>query len=179
MALVVNDMSGDSDEHDAARWDAVEEATEYLVAGEHERVLELLRDVLEKDPKNAYAYHYLGAAFFELETYDAAADAYRAALSFRPNYLGARVALVHALRLSNEADAATSEAREALRRFPDDADALFALGLGLAARGERQEAVRALKRFLGTNPEVEVQLDTQGIIDLLNQEPDGEPLIWK
>lgn len=164
---------------DAARWEAVEEATELLVVGELPRVLELLRSVLEKDPQNAYAYYYLGTALFELERYDAARDAYRAAVMAAPRYLGARVALVHALRLLGDGDAATAEAREALRLYPDDADAIFALGLALAARGERREAVRVLRQFLATSPEVEVQLDTQGIIDLLEQGPDGEPLIWK
>lgn len=169
----------DLEARDAARWEAVEEATELLVAGEHARVLGLLRSVIEHDPGNAYAYYYLGTALFELERYDAARDAYRAAVTAAPRYLGARVALVHALRLSGDGDAATAEAREALRQHPEDPDAIFALGLALAARGERREAVRALRRFLGTNPEVEVQLDTQGIIDLLHQGAEGEPLIWK
>src|SRR5690606_13732865 len=114
----------------------------------------------------AYAYHHAGTALFELDQIPAARDAYRAATRLAPRYLGARIGLVHALRLSGDADAATAEAREALRLFPDDPDALFALGLALGARGERAEAVRVLKRFLARNPEVEVQLDTQGIIDL-------------
>ncbi len=164
---------------DAERWDAVEEATELLVDGDHENALMMLRAVLEKDPSNHYAYHYAGTAMFERERFDAARDAFQAALRLSPRYLGARVALVHTLRLSGDADTATAQAREALRMFPDDADALFALGLALAARGERREAAKMLTKFLQQNPELEVQLETKGIIDLLNQEPDGTPLVWK
>jgi tetratricopeptide (TPR) repeat protein len=173
------DNGSETDEaRDAARWEAVEEATELLVVGSHHEALAQLRQVIESDPGNAYAYHYAGTAFFELEELEAARDAYRAAVTASPKHLGARVALAHALRLLGDADMATAEAREALRLFPEDADATFALGLGLAARGDRQEAVRVLKRFLALKPEDEVQLETQGIIDALNQEPDGGPLDW-
>ncbi len=150
-----------------------------LVTGAHRQALQNLRSVLENDPENGYAYFYVGTALFELEELEAARDAYRAATRASPGHLGARVALVHCLRLCGDADLATAEARETLRLFPDDADGMFALGLALAARGDRQDAVRILKRFLKAAPEAEVQLETQGIINMLNQEPDGVPLVWK
>ncbi len=169
----------DEETRDGARWDAVEEATELLVEGEHQRVLEVLKDVIAQDAGNAYAYHYLGTALFELERYDAARDAFRAAVLVSNEYLGARVGLVHALRMMGEGDEAVTEANVALGMFPDDSEALFALGLAQAAAGQRSAAARTLERFLTTTPEVEVQLDTLGIIDLLRQAPEGEPLIWK
>jgi tetratricopeptide (TPR) repeat protein len=175
----VDDASETDDARDTARWEAVEEATELLVNGAHHAALARLRQVIQLDPGNAYAFHYAGTALFELEELEPARDAYRAAVTASPKHLGARVALAHALRLLGDTDMATAEAREALRHFPDDADATFALGLALAASGDRKEAVRVLKRFLALNPEVEVQLETQGIIDALNQEPDGGPLDWK
>lgn len=164
---------------DPVKWEAVEEAIELLMEGDHIAALAILRKVMTDDPDNTYAFRYAGAALFELEQYDTAADAYRAAVRLAPDYLGARIGLIHSLRLCNDGDAATAEARETLLRFPEDADAMFALGLALAARGERREAAKALQRFLATTPEVEVQLETQGIIDMLHQEPDGVPLIWK
>ncbi len=179
MGQRVRDGEGGDDALDAARWEAVEEAVEHLMEGRHHQVLEMLRDVIAADAQNAYAYHHLGTTLFELERFEAARDAFRAAVLASPGYLGARVGLAHALRLCGDADAATAEAREALRRAPDDADATFALGLALGARGERREAARTLQRFLATTPEVEVQLETQGIIDMLNQEPDGTPFVWK
>ena len=171
--------SSQDDAVDAARWAAVEGAVEKLMDGEHTGALAELRAVLENDGQNAYAFRYAGAALFELDQLEAARDAYRAAVSMSPLYLGAHVGLVHTLRLCEDADAAVRHAKKTLELFPHDADAMYALGLALAARGERREAVRALTRFLASNPELEVQLETKGIIDMLNQEPDGEPLVWK
>jgi tetratricopeptide (TPR) repeat protein len=163
---------------DAARWDAVEEATELLLDGQPHQVVALLGDVLARDAQNAYAYHYLGTALFDLERYDAARDAYRAAVLASPAYLGARVGLVHALRLSGDANSAIAAAKETLRLFPDDPDALFALGLALGADGQRQAGARALEQFLTTRPEIEVQMEAQGLIDWLRQGDEGEPLVW-
>ena len=176
----VSDIEGESDEaRDAARWEAVEEATELLVDGDQRAALAHLRGVLETDPGNGYAYHYVGTAFFELEELVPARDAYRAAIAAFPHHLGARVALVHCLRLLNETADAVIQANAALELFPEDADATFALALALAARGQRKDAVRVFKRFLARSPEVEVQLETQGIIDMLHQEPEGVPFVWK
>jgi tetratricopeptide (TPR) repeat protein len=161
---------------DERRWAAVEEATELLMEGEHARALEELRGVLERDPNNAYAYHYLGVAFYELGKLDAARDAYRAAVTLAPNYLAARVALSNTLRQLSEHGEALSEAIEALGRFPDDGDALHAAGLAHAARGDKRKAIQYLERFLATEPELEAALEVRGLIDLLAKQPGPMPV---
>jgi tetratricopeptide (TPR) repeat protein len=177
--MLCRDGVTDPTDRDAEHWEAVENAVELLMSGDHHEALAELRDIIARDPENAYAYHHTGTAMFELERYEAARDAYRAAVRLAPRYLGARIGLVHALRLIGDADGAVAEAREALKLFPDDADATFALGVALGARGERREAVRTLRKFLALNPELEVQLEVQGIIDMLQQEPEGTPFVWK
>src|SRR5580704_1346637 len=135
-----------------------------------------LRGVIKADPNNPYAYNYLGAAFFEIKNLEAARDAYRAAVRVSPVYLGARVSLSNVLRLLGDADGALREAREALRRFPKDGEALHAAGLANAAKGNRSEAKRQLEGYLGQGPELEAQHEVRQILEMLGLGEEGEPL---
>lgn len=152
---------------DAAHWDAIEEAAELLQEERYADALLALREVLRADPRNPYAYHYLGVAFFETAQREAARDAYRAAVRLAPNYLGARVGLSHALRVLGDFEGAIREAREAQRRFPRDPDAMHAAGLAHAARGEHAAARRNLEGFLASNPEFEAATEVRSVLESL------------
>jgi cytochrome c-type biogenesis protein CcmH/NrfG len=151
---------------DAAHWDEVEEAAELLHDERFQDALYLLRDVIRASPKNAYAYYFLGIALFETAQAEAARDAYRAALRLSPDYLGARVALSHVLRMLGDRGAITV-ADEALRRHPQDGEVLHAAGLAHAARGDDHAARRYLQAFLATNPEFEAATEVRAILETL------------
>ena len=135
-----------------------------------------LRDVLKAQPNNPYAYNYLGVAFFEIKNLEGARDAYRAAVRLAPGFFGARVALSHVLRMLGEPDAALAEAREALRRFPKDGEAMHAAGLAHAAKGNRKEAKQQLEGFLQQGAELEAQHEVRQILEMLGLGEEGEPL---
>jgi tetratricopeptide (TPR) repeat protein len=161
---------------DGAAWDAVEEATELLQEHDYPAALLALRDVIKAHPNNAYAFHYLGVAFFETKNLEAARDAYRAALRLSPDYLGARVALSHVLRGLNDAEGALREANEALRRFPKDGEALHAAGLANAAKGNRKAARQELEGYLDRSPELESANEVRQILEMLGMGDEGEPV---
>jgi Flp pilus assembly protein TadD len=164
------------DKLDAARWEAVEEATELLQEGRAMEALVALRQVLKADPQNAYAFHYLGVGLWELDELEAARDAYRAAVRLAPDYLGARLGYSHVLRLTGDARRALSEAREAVRQAPSDSDARYAAGLAEAALGNRKQARRDLDAFLARgDAELESQLEVRQILELLGMGNEGEP----
>jgi tetratricopeptide (TPR) repeat protein len=167
---------GDDAQRDAAYWEAVEEATELLQEARLHEALVALRDVIKAQPNNPYAYSYLGVAFFETKNLEAARDAYRAAVRVSPGYLGARVSLSNVLRMLGDADGALAHAREALRRFPKDGEALHAAGLANAAKGNRKEARQQLEGFLGSSPELEAQHEVRQILEMLGVGDEGEPL---
>jgi Flp pilus assembly protein TadD len=152
---------------DAAHWEEVEEATELLHDERYQDALYALRDIIKKSPQNPYAYHYLGVALFETAQMDPARDAYRAALRLAPDFLGARIALSHVLRMLGDLRGAISEAEEALRRRPGDGDALHAAGLAHAARGDNQAARRYLEAYLASNPEFESATEVRAILQTL------------
>jgi tetratricopeptide (TPR) repeat protein len=164
------------DPRDEARWSAVEEATELMQEAHYPEALVALRDVIKADRENAYAFHFLGAALFELGQLEPARDAYRAALRLAPNYLGSRVGLSHVLRLLGDLHGAVAAAKEALRRFPKDGEAMHAAGLANAARGDRPAARKDLQGFLRTNPELESASEVRQALELLGLGEEDEPI---
>jgi Flp pilus assembly protein TadD len=154
---------------DVAHWDAVEEATELLHEERFRDALYALRDVAKADPKNPYAYHFMGVALYELGELEPARDAYRAATRLSPGYLGARVNLSHVLRMLGDAQGALREAQGALRLAPGDGDVLYAVGRAHAAAGNRPSAKLYLEAFLKTNPELEPALEARQILAQLDQ----------
>jgi tetratricopeptide (TPR) repeat protein len=162
----------DPDETDAKNWEEVEEAVELVQEQQFQEALFALRDVIKASPRNAYAYYFLGMAFFETAQPEAARDAYRAAIRLSPGYLGARVALSHVLRMLGDIRGAIKEAEEALRRSPEDGDALHAAGVAHAARGDNEAARRYLNAFLASNPEFEAATEVRAILDTLDPQPE-------
>lgn len=157
------------DPEDAARWDAVEEAVE-LIAEEHYRdALDALRRVLEKDPKNAYAYNWVGVAMFESGEMEPARDAYRAAVKLAPTYTGAHVSLSHVLRQLGDYREAIKSGMIALEQQPGDSDSLYAVGMAYYGRGDKGAARRYLQAFLEARPELETATEVRAIIDAIDQ----------
>jgi tetratricopeptide (TPR) repeat protein len=156
--------STDEDAAGGAHWSAVEEAVELLHEQRFREGLVELRRVLSSDPKNPYAYFFLGQAFFETGEMEAARDAYAACLKLAPGHLGARVALSHVLRALGDIRGAIREGMAALSRAPGDADALYALGLAHHSRGDLAAATKYLEAFLATGPEFEVAVETRALL---------------
>ncbi|HTB75164.1 MAG TPA: tetratricopeptide repeat protein [Polyangiaceae bacterium] len=165
----------EEEQRDGIRWAAVEEATELLHEERFREALVELRRVLQEDPKNPYAYYFLGIGLFEVGEVEASRDAYTASLKLAPTHLGARVALVHVLRMTGDSRGAIREGLTALSQAPGDPDALHAIGLAYHARGDEPAAVKYLEAFLETNPELEVALETRAIVAALKGEPEPSP----
>lgn len=152
---------------DVARWDAAQEGAELVREGEHDAAIEELERVLAEDPDNEYAYYFLGSAHFEKGSFEKAMKAYVLALDRAPEYLGAMIHLGHTLRMLGRYDQALRMGREVLARKPDDADALHLMGLVHYARGDESAAAGYLRRFLETQPELEVAQEARGLLEIL------------
>ncbi len=157
-------MAAEDDERERGDWEAVEEATELLHEERYREAMIELRDVLRRNPKNAYAYYFLGMAMFEVGELEPARDAYAASLKLAPKYLGARVAFCHLLRLTGDVRGAIREGLAALSQAPGDPDALYAVGLAYNARGEDAATRKYLEAYLATNPEFEVATETRALL---------------
>ena len=160
----------------AEQWSAVEEATELLNEERYREAMVELRQVLAKDPRNPYAFYFLGVAFYEVGELEAARDAYSACLRVTPSYLGARVALSHVLRQLADGRGALREGLAALSQSPGDPDALYAVGLAYRARGDDASAVKYLEAFLDKGPDFEVAVETRAMLAAIaaEQKPSAE-----
>jgi Flp pilus assembly protein TadD len=156
---------------DAAHWSGIEEATELLHEERFREAVVELHRALKDDPKNPYAYYFLGIAFFEIGELEPARDAYTAAVTLAPGHMGARVALAHVLRILGDIRGSLREGLAALARVPADSDALHAVGLAYHARGDDKAARKYLEAFLDTHPELEVGVEVQALLASL---PGGE-----
>ncbi len=156
------------DQRDGAHWDAVNEAVELLHEERYREALEVLREVLRLEPKNPYAFFFLGQAFYEVGEIEPARDAYRAALVLAPEHLGARIALTHVERKLGKHREAIKEGMIALEQAPMDGDALYAVGLAYAARGDNAAARRYLEAFLKAQPELESRLEVEALLSTMD-----------
>ena len=158
------------DDVQAARWEAVEEGMELLNDGEADRAIDELLRVAREDPRNEYAYHFLGHAYFEKQAYREALKSYVEALNLAPDYVGAMVGAGQALRMLGEYDKAIRMGQRVLQKGEDDGDGLFLVGAAHFQKGENQAAKRYLERFLQTNPELEVALEDEGMRQIIRGE---------
>lgn len=153
---------------DAKHWGEVEDAVELIHDQQVVEAILALRKVVQASPKNPYAFHWLGVALFESGELEAARDAYRAALSLSPRYLGARVHLSHVLRMLSDVKGALEQGEIARRQAPDDPDVWHALGMAHAQRGEADAARKWLELYLlKGNPEFEVSTEVRAVLERL------------
>ncbi|MEO7097583.1 MAG: tetratricopeptide repeat protein [Polyangiales bacterium] len=131
-----------------------------------------LRAVIKANPRNAYAFHYLGVALFETSELEAARDAYRAALAVAPQYLGARVHLSHVLRMLRDVRGAVEQGEIAKRQAPTDPEVWHALGMAHAQRGDKEMARHMLEAYLRSSPEFEVGMEVRAILSQLGPAPE-------
>jgi predicted Zn-dependent protease len=170
----LRDLGARPQPDDVKHWEGVEDATELLRERRHGEALLLLRDVLRAQPRNPYAFHFLGVTLFEAHQLDPARDAFRAAIRLAPSYLGARVALSNVLRVLGDAKGALAEAREALRRFPKDPEAERAAGLAESASRRGVTPTGDEDGVSGDARETEARTEVRRILEMLGLGDDDE-----
>ncbi len=158
------------DDLQSERWEAAEEGMELLHTGEADRAIAELLRVAREDPKNEYAFHFLGHAYFEKEAYPEALKSYVEALNLAPDYVGAMLGAGQTLRMMGEYDRAIRMGHRVLQSQQDDGDGLFLVGAAHFQKGENQAAKRYLERFLETSPELEVALEVEGMLQVIRGE---------
>lgn len=154
-------------DRDAAQWEAVEEAAELMHEERFHEALRVLRAILTVDPQNGYAFFFLGQALYEVGEIEPSRDAYRACLMRAPNHLGARIALCHVERKLGRHREAIKEGMIAVDQSPHDGDAMYAVGIAYAARGDNPAARRYLEAFLRAKPELETRLEVEALLSTM------------
>jgi tetratricopeptide (TPR) repeat protein len=115
-------------------------------------VLSIGFNLLASLQRHAEQYYDHGKMMLALSRYpDAIAD-FKEALTIKPDYLDARLALAGAHEQAGGEMEAIGELKDILRQNPDSADAENSLGRALSNSGTGGEAIRHLERALRLNP---------------------------
>ena len=157
-----------ADAHD--HWDAAQEGAERIAEGDLPGAVAVLTSLVEEDPRNEYAFFFLGAALYDQQEYARALKAYVSARDLVPKYLGAIPGAGHCLRLLGHYREAIRMGHEILKQADDDPDALHLLGASHFAMGDNAAAAKYLERFLQTTPEIEVATEVEGMLQVIRGE---------
>src|SRR5262245_29125424 len=113
-------------------------------AGRPAEAIPLIRRAIAGRSNPAYWYN-LGHAYFALEQYAAAEEAFRQAVALAPMHAEAVFHLGNMSRARGDKDGAIAYFRRAIAAKPDFADAYINLGLALGESGDAKEAVSQLE----------------------------------
>ncbi|MFT3921436.1 MAG: tetratricopeptide repeat protein [Myxococcales bacterium] len=160
---------------DTAHWEAAEEGAELIREGELNAAIHELSELIQRDPKNPYGFHFLGSAFFESKEFAKALKAYLSAVELKPDYVGALMGAGWSLHSLGRYRDALRVGRQVLLKSKDDPDALHLMGLCHYSMGDAAAALGYLTRFLATQPEIEVALEVEGLIKVLRGEVQALP----
>jgi len=142
----------------------IEQALQEHLAGNLQKAEKMYRKVLECEPDNADAIHFLGVLAHQMGNHDLAVALIKKALSIKPKYLEAYVNLGIVLSKLGRFDEAISAYQNILSINPDSEDALFNLANIYQQTGNIGEAIRGYERLLSKNPHHIKSLYNKGII---------------
>jgi len=135
----------------AGEGDTVTRGRAALSAGRLDEAVTLLLQAVEAKPEPEVLFH-LGVALGRQRNFSAASDAFRAAVTMKPDFAEAHANLGAAWRSLGRFDAAEDSLRTALRLAPNHAPAYANLGLLLFDQGRTAAAIEAYTRGLQLDP---------------------------
>jgi len=132
---------------------ATQLALEHHRSGRYREAEDICRQLLNADPSNFDALHFLGVMAHEFGRHSQAVDLIRQAISVIPADPFAHNNLGAAHGELGGPEIATTHYQRALELRPDFAEAHFNLALALEQQGNRQGAVDHLSKALGLKPD--------------------------
>jgi len=121
-------------------------ATAYARNRNNDEALQILSQIVRKEPSSALVHLNLGIVYTQQDRYREAADQFRDALRLDPNDDVARISLVKALAILAEFPSALPLIQEYARRKPGDFDALYLTGVVQRGLGNYADAEGPLRQ---------------------------------
>ncbi len=114
-----------------------------------------LFEKLKTDPNNATLLSQVGAIYHTTHQFQQAAGYYQKAVQADPKNVALRTKLASSLYRSGDPDGAIKQLNQALRYDPNDANALFDLGMiKLHGKQDGKGALAAWQQLLKSNPQL-------------------------
>jgi len=143
---------------------------------DEEGAFELLDNFAEASPNNAVEVVALKAQLLiSLDRYDEGLELYEKAIRYRPDNQNLRLGRSELLLQVGRLDEAVAGYRATVKRWPDSAMALNALGYTLADRTDQyKEAEKLIRKALAMNPKSPAIIDSLGwVLYKLGQHEEG------
>jgi cytochrome c-type biogenesis protein CcmH/NrfG len=118
--------------------------------------IQVLKDIVKKDPKNLSAWVELGNLYFDSDQPKEAIEAYRQYLAFKPNNPDVRTDIGIMYRSLGDFDRAIEEFKRAAQSDPKHVNSRYNLGLVLLHdKQDIKEAIKAWEEYLKVDPKSE------------------------
>jgi protein O-GlcNAc transferase len=132
--------------------EALMRAQRHLQGGELQQAENIYRQVLQTEPLQSEALHFLGVIALQVGKNDLAVSLMEQSIAIAPGIAGFHYNLGSARQSQGELERAVVHYREAIRLQPDIVDAHNNLGDALADLGRLEEAVASHQRALALKP---------------------------
>ncbi len=134
--------------------EAIELALKEQKSGNLKIAENIYRKILEVQPDNVNALHFLGLIYFEKKDFDSAIKYIGEALNLEPTYHEALLNMGVVLQAKGSFDEALQYFQKSLQFNPDCAETFKNIGTILQAKGDYDEAIINYKKALEINPEL-------------------------
>lgn len=131
----------------------LDEALAAFQQQEHEKALQLYREILGLDSEHVLTYLNMGNVYMALHQNEAAEAAYKKAVEINPYYLFGDIALAKLYIFTNQAAKAADLLRQVVSWQPADKEIRFYLGLAYSLLKESARAVVEWNKALDLDPQ--------------------------
>ena len=138
-------------------------AAAYIAAGEYDKALPILQDLMKGKKINALYEYNLGRCYLHTGDPRTARELFRAALTRRPNFVDAIVGIAESCEAEDRFPDAAEAYRLALSLFPKSPELHLALGVALKKNGEIDAAMREFGTALAMNPQLAAARGNLGV----------------
>ena len=132
---------------------AIDQALQHHTAGRLPEAERIYRQILQADPRQPVALHFLGVIAHQVGKNEVAVDLIMKALAIRPNEAEAHNNLGAALKELGRLDEAVASYHKALEIQPGLAAAHSNLGVALLGQGKLDEAAASYQKALAIKPD--------------------------
>ncbi|MBI4853045.1 MAG: tetratricopeptide repeat protein [Acidobacteria bacterium] len=103
------------------------------------------REAIKLKPNNVEAYFNLGVAYYRLDNFDDAIEAFSQVIRIQPNYFDAYNNRAYAYRKKGNLDQALGDFTEAIKINPEFSEAILNRGLIYKGKGDKEKAIEDFK----------------------------------
>jgi protein O-GlcNAc transferase len=129
-------------------------ALKHLKTGNLQQAENIFRDVLESQPENVTALHFMGVIYYKLKNYTSAQMYIKKALQLEPTYVDAYCNLGIVLQDQGYLDEAIPYYQKAIEINPDFVLAHYNIGEALRQKGHLDKAIQCYQKALKINPNI-------------------------